>query len=91
MKANLSPAAYYQHAQRNSELSWGLDWAEYQAFGRKVDMDERVCKMKGDRIAQIELSAYKQSLTDNDKAKFWELHNLMEREQASKDKHEKPS
>ena len=42
---------YYECTQHNLEISWGIEGkAEYLSFGRMVDMDERVRKMKGYRI-----------------------------------------
>ena len=45
--------AYNKRTNHNREYSLaGLDGAEYEAFGRKVMMDERIRKMKLDRLNQ---------------------------------------
>ena len=45
---------YNDRTNRNREYSLGLEWAEYKTFGRKVMMDERIWKMKRDRIDQLQ-------------------------------------
>lgn len=54
-------------------------------------MDERIRKMKQDRIEQLESRAYKALLTNKEKAKIWNMHNLWqslseEKKQAEKNK-----
>ena len=67
--------AYNKRKTHNREYSLGLDWAEYEAFGRKVMMDERIRKMKFDRLNQLEKRAYEASLTKEDKDEFWDIHH----------------
>ena len=37
-------------------------------------MDERVCKMKADRVQQLWQHAYEESQTEEEKTDFWRLH-----------------
>ena len=55
--------AHNKRTNRNREYSLGLEWAEYEMLGRKVMMDERIRKMKFDRLNQLEKCAYEASLT----------------------------
>ena len=46
--------SYNDRTNRNHEYLLGLEWAEYKTFGRKVMMDERIWKMKCNRIDQLQ-------------------------------------
>ena len=67
--------AYNDRMNRNCEHLLGLEWAENKTFGRKVMMDERIRKMKRDRIDQLQSRAYEASMSNDKKAECWNVHN----------------
>ena len=67
--------AYNDRADRNREYSLGLEWPQYEEFGRKVMLDERIRKMKRDRIEQLRSRAYEAALSVEEKANFWNVHH----------------
>ena len=73
--ADVSPAALYERNQRNIEILIAIkDWSEYLAFGRKIVADERVRKMKADRVLQLQSRLDAASQTEEEKTDFWRLH-----------------
>ena len=73
--ADVSPASVYERNQRNIEISIAIeDWSDYQDFARKITIDERVRKMKADRVQQLRQRAYMASQTEEEKTDFWRLH-----------------
>ena len=72
---DVSPAGLYERNQRNIEISISIeDWSEYLAFSRKVVADERVRKMKADRVLQLQSRLDAASQTEAEKTEFWRLH-----------------
>jgi len=67
--------AYNERTARNREYSLRLEWPQYEEFGRKVMLDERIRKMKRDRIEQLRSRAYEASMSSEEKAEFWDIHN----------------
>ena len=67
--------AYNDRTARNREYSLRLEWPQYKEFGRKVMLDERIRKMKRDRIEQLRSRAYEASMSSEEKAEFWDIHN----------------
>mgnify|MGYP006196684247 FL=1 len=67
--------SYNERTSRNREYSLGLEWPQYEEFGRKVMLDERIRKMKRDRIEQLRSRAYEAALSVEEKANFWNVHH----------------
>ena len=67
--------AHNDRTERNREYSLGVEWPQYEEFGRKVMLDEQIRKMKRDRIEQLRLRAYEASMSIDEKAEFWDIHN----------------
>ena len=67
--------SYNERTNRNCEYSLGLEWPQYEEFGRKVMLDERIRKMKRDRIEQLRSRAYEAALSVEEKANFWNVHH----------------
>ena len=67
--------SYNERTNRNHEYSLGLEWPQYEEFGRKVMLDERIRKMKRDRIEQLRSRAYEAALSVEEKANFWNVHH----------------
>ena len=67
--------AYNDRTDRNCEYSLGVEWPQYEEFGRKVMLDERIRKMKCDRIEQLRSRAYGAVLSPEERADFWNVHN----------------
>jgi hypothetical protein len=84
--ADMSPVAYYERNQRNIEILIAIeDWSEYLAFCRKMVADERVRKMKADRVLQLQSRAYAATQTEEEKTEFWRLHYKCVLEQGLKE------
>ena len=78
IKAFMAECTLDAHNERRDlhcNYSLRLGWAEHQAFERRVMIDERIRKMKRDRIEQLESRAYHASLTEEEKAEFYDIHN----------------
>jgi len=67
--------AYNNRTNRNREYSLGLEWPQYEKFGQKVMLDERIRKMNCDWIEQLRSRAYKAALSPEKKADFWNVHS----------------
>ena len=67
--------SYNDRTNRNREYSLRLEWPQYEEFGRKVMLDERIRNMKSDRIEQLRSRAYGAALSHEEKADFWNVHN----------------
>ena len=67
--------AHNDRTERNREYSLGVEWPQYEEFGRKVMLDERIRNMKRDRIEQLRSRAYGAALSPEEKADFWNVHN----------------
>jgi hypothetical protein len=67
--------AHNDRTDRNREYSLGVEWPQYEEFGRKVMLDERIRNMKRDRIEQLRSRAYGAALSHEEKADFWNVHN----------------
>ena len=67
--------AYNERTARNCEYSLRLEWPQYEEFGCKVMLDKRIRKMKHDRIEQLRSRAYEASMSSEEKAEFWDIHN----------------
>ena len=67
--------SYNDRTNRNREYSLHLEWPQYEEFCRKVILDERIRKMKRDRIEQLRSREHEASMTCEEKAEFWDIHN----------------
>ena len=68
---DVSPAGLYERNQRNIEISISIeDWSEFLAFRRKIVADERVRKMKADRVLQLQSRLDTASQTEEEKTDF---------------------
>lgn len=83
--------AYNDRTDTNREYSLGLEWPQYEEFGRKVMLDERIRKMKRDRIEQLKSRAYEAALSPEEKADFWNVHNTWQSLCEDKERAEKKS
>ena len=67
--------AYNDRTARNRKYSLRLEWPQYKEFGCKVMLDERIRKMKRDRIEQLRSRAYEASMSSEEKAECGDIHN----------------
>jgi hypothetical protein len=67
--------SHNDRTNRNCKYSLGLEWPQYEEFGQKVMFDERIWKMKRDRIEQLRSRAYEAALSPDEKANFWNVHH----------------
>jgi hypothetical protein len=75
LKREFGPAAICDHNQRNFHHCFELEGDEYRGFLWKVAMEDRIWRMKQDRLGIIESREYEDSLTEAQKKDLIDHHN----------------
>jgi hypothetical protein len=75
LKREFGQAAIFDHNQCNFHHCFELEGDEYRGFLLKVAMEDRIMRMKQDRLGIIEFHEYEDSLTEAQKKDFIDHHN----------------